>query len=61
MLQSHNRSGVLGGDHSRFRRGGLLRLLSDSVRSMYRRFGKAGVRIIVRGCVDVPMVDSLFT
>jgi hypothetical protein len=61
MLQSHNRSGILGGDPSRFRRGGLLQLLSGSVRSMYRRFGKIGVRIIARGCVDVPMDDSLFT
>ena len=61
MLESHNRSGILGGDHSRFRRGGLLRLLSGSVRNMYRRFGRACVRIIARGYVDVPMDDSLFT
>ena len=61
MLQSHNRSGILGGDHGRFWRGGLLQLLGSSVRSIYRRFGKVCVRVIARGCVDVPMDDSLFT
>lgn len=61
MLQSHNRSGILGGDHNRFRRGSLPELLSGSIRSMFRRFSKAGVRVIARGYVDVPMDDSLFT